>query len=431
MQQPKVSIIIPVYNVEKWLRDCLDSVLAQTMQDLEVLCIDDASPDNSGMILDEYAGKDPRFRVFHLQQNQMQGHGRNLGLKEARGQYVYFLDSDDKITPESMEELYQICERDRLDGVFFDSQALFETEALSRKFGAYPAVRKGTYPDTVLSGVQLFDLFNEQDEYLVYVQREFWRRAFLLEHDIWNLEHVEHEDEFFTFQAILMAERVRYLPKTYFIRRYREDSVMTRKRMPKDFHGYFLTFDRMTDFAERRGLDTPGLKKCLLHMWDVTVSSYDSFLGEDPAEWFSEEEMKLLRQFRNIMEMQELVRERDREIFSSLMTYRMLEIYGAGRVASAVFHRLQDLSFRITGIWVTDRTGQPDELFGLPVREISEHGPQEENSIILVAMTENFQKEVSEVLAKMGYRYCLYVANRLQGPFGPGTDMDNTKKDIE
>ena len=172
MQQPKVSIIIPVYNVEKWLRDCLDSVLAQTMQDLEVLCIDDASPDNSGMILDEYAGKDPRFRVFHLQQNQMQGHGRNLGLKDARGQYVYFLDSDDKITPESMEELYQICERDRLDGVFFDSQALFETEALSRKFGAYPAVRKGTYPDTVLSGVQLFDLFNEQDEYLVYVQRE-------------------------------------------------------------------------------------------------------------------------------------------------------------------------------------------------------------------------------------------------------------------
>ncbi len=422
MQKPKVSIIVPVYNVEKWLRDCLNSVLAQTVQDLEILCIDDASPDNSGRILDEYAEKDPRFRVFHLQQNQMQGHGRNLGLREARGEYVYFLDSDDMITPESMEELYLLCERDHLDGVFFDSQAIYENAAFSKRFSTYPAVRNGAYPDKVLSGIELFELFNEQDEYLVYVQREFWRRDFLLENDIWNLEHLEHEDEFFTFQAILLAERVRYVPKPYFIRRYRENSVMTRDRMPKDFHGYFLTFEHMTEFVERHSLKMPGLNKCLLHMWDVTVSSYDSFRNERPTAWFSGEEIKLYRQFQNIMQMQSLARQRDWEIFYPIMHYRTLEIYGAGRVARSVFHRLEELHFQVTGIWVTDRTGQPDELFGLPVREISEHGPQEENSIIFVAMAENIQKEVSEELEKKGYRYCLYVANRLRGPFGPGTD---------
>ncbi len=429
--QPKVSVIIPVYNVEKWLPDCLNSVLAQTLTDLEILCIDDASPDNSGRILDEYAGRDSRFRVFHLEKNQKQGHGRNLGLKEARGKYVYFLDSDDMIAPESMEELYLLCERDHLDGVFFDSQAVYENDALSKQFGAYPGLRRGVYPDDVLSGLELFDLFNEKNEYLVYVQREFWKRSFLIGNGIWNLEHIEHEDEFFTFQAILMAKRVRYVPKTYFIRRYRGDSVMTRKRMPKDFHGYFLTFDRMSEFIDCYHLESPGLEKCLLHMWDVTVATHSFFMDEDPADWFTKEQLDLYRHFRYGLRMNELVKERDLEIFCPIRPYSAIEIYGAGRVAQAVFHRLYALNFQITGFWVTDEKGEDDVLYGLPVRGIAEHGPQKENSILFVAMTESYQREVSAILDERGFQYFLYSANNLNGPFGKGckpswSDIENT-----
>lgn len=92
----KFSIIIPVYNVALYLRECLDSVLSQTFTDWEAICIDDGSTDESGAILDEYAAKDNRFRVFH-QANAGVGEARNFGINKANGEYVIFLDGDDTI----------------------------------------------------------------------------------------------------------------------------------------------------------------------------------------------------------------------------------------------------------------------------------------------------------------------------------------------
>ena len=92
--QKKVSVIMPVYNVEDYLEQCLDSVLAQTLREIEVICVDDGSTDGSGVILEKYQEKDERIRVFH-QKNQFAGCARNLGLKHASGKYVIFWDSDD------------------------------------------------------------------------------------------------------------------------------------------------------------------------------------------------------------------------------------------------------------------------------------------------------------------------------------------------
>ncbi len=90
----KLSIVIPVYNVELYLAECLDSVLAQTLRDIEVVCVDDGSTDGSGRILDEYASRDPRVRVFH-QDNSGVGPARNRGIDEARGEFIAFMDPDD------------------------------------------------------------------------------------------------------------------------------------------------------------------------------------------------------------------------------------------------------------------------------------------------------------------------------------------------
>ena len=139
----KVSVVIPVYNVEKYLSECLDSVLGQTLREIECICIDDASPDRCGEMLDEYAARDGRVRVLHLKENHMQGYGRNRGLEMAKGEYVYFLDSDDMITPNAMEELYLLAKRDELDGIFFDSQVILESEDLARFASAYLCFRKG------------------------------------------------------------------------------------------------------------------------------------------------------------------------------------------------------------------------------------------------------------------------------------------------
>ena len=97
--KPKISVIVPVYNVEKYLRRCVDSILTQTFTDFEVLLIDDGSTDGSGKICDEYAKKDKRVRVFHKENGGVSS-ARNLGLDNVRGRYVTFVDADDKISPD-------------------------------------------------------------------------------------------------------------------------------------------------------------------------------------------------------------------------------------------------------------------------------------------------------------------------------------------
>ena len=92
--QPLLSVIIPVYKVEKYLRQCVDSVINQTYKNLEIILVDDGSPDNCGKICDEYAQKDRRIKVIH-QENQGVSAARNLGTKLAQGEYITYVDSDD------------------------------------------------------------------------------------------------------------------------------------------------------------------------------------------------------------------------------------------------------------------------------------------------------------------------------------------------
>lgn len=103
-QSPKISIIVPVYKVEQYLPKCIDSILAQTYQDWELLLIDDGSPDNSGKICDEYAQKDRRLRVFHTE-NKGVNKARSMGVEQAIGEWINFVDSDDTIPQKSLELL--------------------------------------------------------------------------------------------------------------------------------------------------------------------------------------------------------------------------------------------------------------------------------------------------------------------------------------
>ncbi len=117
---PKISVIVPVYNVEKYLSRCIDSILAQTFTDFELLLIDDGSPDSSGKICDEYAKKDGRIRVFHKPNGGVSS-ARNLGLDYARGEWIAFVDSDDWIH-EDCFSVFGIKEIDRVDMIEIPSK---------------------------------------------------------------------------------------------------------------------------------------------------------------------------------------------------------------------------------------------------------------------------------------------------------------------
>jgi len=101
-----ISVVVPVFNTAKYLPKCLDSVLGQSLRDIEVICVDDHSSDRSRMILEEYAARDPRISLLSLPENHGVGYVRNLGMKIAQGDYIYFLDSDDWIDQDYLSEMY-------------------------------------------------------------------------------------------------------------------------------------------------------------------------------------------------------------------------------------------------------------------------------------------------------------------------------------
>ena len=128
--EKKISVIIPVYNVEKYLRECLDSVADQSLKDIEIICVNDGSTDSSRDILLEFKEKDSRFIVLDKQNGGLSS-ARNAGFAAAKGTYILFLDSDDILKGVSaLEKLYERAEKDRLDDLFYDADVFFENESI-------------------------------------------------------------------------------------------------------------------------------------------------------------------------------------------------------------------------------------------------------------------------------------------------------------
>lgn len=128
---PAISVIIPIYNVEKYLRRCLDSVLNQTFQDWEAICVNDGSPDGSAVILSEYAARDSRFKIVNKKNGGLSD-ARNAGMAVATGKYILYLDSDDFIHPQTMEITYYLAMRDGSDIVSFTYDRIYRPQLMVR-----------------------------------------------------------------------------------------------------------------------------------------------------------------------------------------------------------------------------------------------------------------------------------------------------------
>lgn len=421
---PLISVIIPVYNVEAYLPACLDSVLSQSLKEIEIICIDDASPDGCGRILDKYAAEDCRVKVIHLAENHMQGYGRNRGLEMAEGEYVYFLDSDDMIGPDALQGMYQCMRKDDLDGLFFDSEVLYENEALKIRHSSYPRGRKGTYDGEVKRGEKLLDEFSANGDWLVYVQRECWRRQYLIDHKVRFPERVEHEDEYFSYLAILLADRTRYVSNRWFIRRYRPDSAMTRSLSARDFHGYFTNFLRMIDAAEKYGFTGEGAKAQILHMYEHADSLFPTFIGEDPDAWFQDPVDRIrFGFFRDERSCRQVLMQRENSVWRPLKQYRDLYLYGTGRVASLALEKMHYAGLEPVGALLTSLKGQPSVWRGIRTLQADQAVIDRQDAVV-IAMSDAFRQELMPFLRQQGWNCWWYAKDRLESIDFEGEDHD-------
>ncbi len=271
-ETPKVSVIIPVYNAEKYLRQCLDSVVNQTLQDIEIICVDDGSTDSSAQILAEYKEKDTRVKLLS-QENQGQSVARNNALDIAMGRYVVFLDSDDLFIDNTLEELFILAEQKSVDIIGFNAFPLFENKSLEMRFQSWKTyyARKQIINEPV-SGLAAMDILTQSSEYRASACLLFINHDFLEKNKVRFYEGIIHEDNLFTFQCFITARSVMQVASQYYGRRVRENSTMTQKESVKNLRGYFLCMINMVRLVKNVQMNADeeeAVRRNIASIWDA------------------------------------------------------------------------------------------------------------------------------------------------------------------
>lgn len=256
--KPKVSVVIPVYNTEKYLEATLQSIRNQTCREIEIIVIDDGSTDCSAEIARRAADEDGRI-VLVSQPNRGLSLARNAGIERITGEFVYFMDSDDLLERDALEACYLKCMRQRLDFVIFDAEP-FSDEGVDIPGIRYE--RMQGVPDRVFDGRELLALLLREGRYLPSACLSFVRLGLLRESGLRFYPGMLHEDELYTPMLYLHATRAGCIGRAFFKRRIREGSIMTNRISRRNVEGYFTAFREMR-FWQR---SHPGDKR-LVGLW--------------------------------------------------------------------------------------------------------------------------------------------------------------------
>ncbi|MBR5130205.1 MAG: glycosyltransferase family 2 protein [Alphaproteobacteria bacterium] len=254
----EISIIIPNYNTEKYLKRCLDSLIGQTFNDIEIIVIDDGSKDKSVDIIKKYVQQDSRVKLIQ-QQNSGPAKARNQGLENATGKYLMFCDSDDWYEPNMCQEMYDTIEKQKVDVVcchnFFDWEENLDNqekeERLVEKY--YNPKKSGKY---VLSDKIILSTN-------VLLWNKIWRRDLVEEFHIRFPQGHEHDDDAFWYMYAMISKKIFYLPKPFYHYFLRSGSIMSTQanKQPKNRMDRVIISEYVLNFLIKN-----NLKKTKAHL---------------------------------------------------------------------------------------------------------------------------------------------------------------------
>ena len=220
---PKVSVIIPVYNTEEYVREALRSITGQSLAELEIIVVNDGSTDGSLGAIEETVAGDPRIKIISQPNKGLAG-ARNTGMRHMHGRYVYFMDSDDILESDALRQCYEKCESENLDVAFFDAE-LFGAVENAGRWADYN--RQGIFStDKTYDGAYVLENLIDKGRYRTPVWLNFIRRTLLDDTGLDFMEGIQHEDELFTPLMFMASRRTGRIDNAFFRRRIRKGSIM-------------------------------------------------------------------------------------------------------------------------------------------------------------------------------------------------------------
>lgn len=331
MKDIKVSVIMPMMNVRKYIRECMDSVINQTLKEIEIICVDAYSTDGSREIVEEYAQKDPRVRLVNDDKGST-GYSNNTGIKMASGKYVAILETDDYAAPSMYETLYSIGEKENCDVVRADYK-VFWGDGKERIFLDKPIVCEPDMYGRILSAKENKKLFlNDMSTWA-----GIYRRSFLLKNQIWHNETpgASYQDNGFWFQVTASADRICYVPVSGY--RYRLDNPGSSVHDPKKTFAICDEFDFIQKNLEEKGVFEDY---CSIFVYMKYIRYISSFyrLHENLK-------IRFLNRFRREMKLHQEQKEIDWDKFSELQKNTLKDILESPqKFYNEILCRQQELS---------------------------------------------------------------------------------------
>lgn len=318
----KVSVVIPVYNVENYLCECLDSVTNQTLTDIEIICVNDGSTDRSLEILNEYAAKDSRITVID-QENGGHAVATNRGMKLAQGEYLYLMDSDDMVDIHALEETVKVADEKKVDFVIF--------QAINYYMDTGEYMEQENYSMNELADFVGDSVFNWKDirDYVWTITVTPWskiyRRDFVEKNNCTFPEGLVFDDNIFFWEVLFSAERITFYRKHLFTRRWHSaSSTMAGNRNFMDgidiLELLWKTFQRFGTFEEYK--DILYHRRVATAYWRMTVTK-----DEFKQEYFEKYKKSLLKVKEEDFfdDFYETIDKRDRFIYDAVTRYDRYE----------------------------------------------------------------------------------------------------------
>ena len=260
------SAILPVYNVEKYLEECVESILRQPFSDFEVILVDDGSKDSSPAICDEYAKNDSRVKVIH-KENGGQSTARNVGLEKAEGQYIVYLDSDDFITSDTFfEDIYNKIQETDSDIVLYKYSKFFDdTKTLDK------CTFSLDFAENITNSDEMLETLVRKDAYYGMAWVKAFRRTMAIEKGVIFDTNLICEDMDWYFNLVMCAARISAIDKSYIAYRQREGSVTSSLKL-KNLTDYIFTMEKWSGKIESS--DISDRKKKAL--WGALAKYYSN-----------------------------------------------------------------------------------------------------------------------------------------------------------
>lgn len=287
----KVSVIIPVYNVEQYLEECLNSIINQTLKEIEIICVDDCSKDNSYLILDKYKDIDSRIILIKHNINRGLGPARNTGLSRANGEYIFYMDSDDYISNDYIQTLYVTAKKYNSDIVSnLNINADYDGKIIPYKPETFNNLInwKKQYPKNYLEGesfIEITENYEGKKEFLSPMSwNKLFKREFLISNELYFMDiALGAEDVDLYYRVIANKPKTSYNHKGYYFYRQRNSSLM--KEAEVNINSIIATISHMNNCIEycKIKCDENFMKYLMPKICDLIFYRYSIFLNKEEA----------------------------------------------------------------------------------------------------------------------------------------------------